>query len=222
MDSGYTKGVALIFEGDTEKIFYLSLLRYYCTKHPGFSISKKSDATTGEVFYVLENDESRVLIKTNVVGTVSQLANSSAWFSSKCHGSNKSLEWTVILCYDTDEYMESFSKFHEGDWKELRKSLQKNKAKHIIDMAANADIEDTMLLDSNSIFAFLNMPICKIPSASKGKWKMKKLFRMKGPGVAYHEGERARPLIDALDFNVIINQSPLPFADFEASFFSNQ
>lgn len=183
---------------------------------------KKSDATTGEIFYVLANVDSKVLIKTNVVGTVSQLTNSGAWFASKCHGSNKGLEWTVILCYDTDEYMSSFSKFHAGDWEELRKSLQKNKAKHIIDMAANADIEDTMLLDSNSIFAFLNMPVCKIPSGSKGKWKMKRLFRMKGPGVAYHEGERAQPLIDALDFNVIISQSPLPFLDFEASFFPTE
>ncbi len=222
MDSGYTKGIAFIFEGDTEKVFYLSLLRFYCTKHPEFRLTKESDPSSGEVFYTLESNDAKVLIKTNVVGTVSQLTNSGAWFSSRCRAVHKDLNWTVILCYDTDEYQSSFSKFYEGDWKELRRNLQKSKAKTIIDMAAAADIEDTMLLDRDSIFAFLNLPACTPLHGAKGKRKMKNLFRMKGPGVAYHEGERAQPLIDALDFNVIISKSPLPFSDLEESCFTKQ
>ena len=207
--------ISFIFEGDTEKIFYLTLLQHLCKKHPGFSLSKESSPSTGEVYYVLKSEKEQILIKTYVVGTVSQLTNSSAWFTSKCHASFKNLEWTVILCYDTDEYLSSFSKYQEGDWKELRKSLKKNRAKKIIDMAAKADIEDTMLLDIEGIFSFLEMPICAIPSASKGKWRMKKLFRLKGRGIAYHEGERARPLIESLNFDKIMIKSQLPFSELE-------
>lgn len=215
MDKEYSKGIAFIFEGDTEKVFYLALLQHLCRKHPGFFLSKNANPSTGEIYYVLESEKGKSLIKTFVVGTVSQLTNSGAWFASKCHISYKSLEWTVILCYDTDEYLSSFTKYQEGDWKELRKSLKKSKAKTIIDMAANADIEDAMLLDSDSIFSFLDMPICDIPTGSKGKRRMKKLFRLKGLGVAYHEGERARPLIEALNFDTIISKSPLPLSELE-------
>ncbi len=220
MSSGYDKGVAFVFEGDTEKVFYLSYLRFCCKKHPGFCMLKEVDSDSGEVFYVLENSNIKVLIKTNVVGTVSQLTNSGAWFASRCRGLYKSLNWTVVLCYDTDEYLSSISKFYEGDWKKLREKLIKNKARRIIDMASDADIEDTMLLDSNGIFAFLNMPPCPIPSGSKGKWKLKRLFRLKGLGIAYHEGEKAQPLIDALDFDVIANHSKLPFGEVEECCFT--
>ena len=126
----------------------------------------------------------------------------------------------MILCYDTDDYKEDFSKFHEGDWEILRKTLSKKKTTRILDMAANADIEDTMLLDSDSVFKFLEMEPCPIPSGSKGKRKMKKLFRLKGQGIAYHEGVRADPLIRALDFDVIIGKSRLPFDELEEICFS--
>ena len=215
MGDEFSKGVALIFEGDTEKVFYLALLQYFCSKHPGSSISKHTDQTTGEVFYSLDNGTDNILIKTNIVGTISQVTNSGAWFSSRCHSAYKNLEWTVVLCYDTDEYLSSYSKFQEGDWKDLRKSLKRSKAKTIIDMASNADIEDTMLLDINGVFSYLEMPVSSIPSGSKGKRKMKKLFRLKGPGVAYHEGERAKGLIDALDFRIIMSKSKIPFAELE-------
>ncbi|WP_279287592.1 hypothetical protein [Flintibacter hominis] len=40
---------------------------------------------------------------------------------------------------------------------------------------------------------------------------MKRLFRLLGPGLAYHEGMRAKELIDALDFDLIIKNAPLDF-----------
>lgn len=39
---------------------------------------------------------------------------------------------------------------------------------------------------------------------------MKKIFRAKGPGYAYHEGDRAEDLIKALDLDKIILESPVP------------
>ena len=220
MKNTYIKGVAFIFEGDTEKVFYTVWLEHMCKKH-GYTLTKQLDVDSGEIYFVLENESSKILVKMNVVGTISQLTNSGAWFTSKCYSKNKKLEWNVILCYDTDDYKEDFSKFQEGDWEELRKTLTKKSTTKILDMAANADIEDTMLLDTNSIFEFLEMEPRLIPSGSKGKMRMKKLFRSKGYGVAYHEGKRAETLIKALDFDVIMQKSTLPFAELEAICFLN-
>ena len=86
-------------------------------------------------------------------------------------------------------------------------------------MAAQADIEDIMLVDVDSIFKFLSMNPVTVPSGSKGKMKMKKLFRLKGPGVAYHEGTRAEPLIKSLNFEKIIKDSPVPLVEIEKECF---
>lgn len=218
MAEQFTKGVAFIMEGDTEKVFYLVLLEWLCKKHSNYTLRKDADPSTGERYYVLENGNNRVLVKMNPVGTISQITNSASWFESRCYGEHKSIPWAAVLCYDTDGYQEPITKFYEGDWKELRKRLKK-KAKEIIDMAAAADIEDTMLLDESSIFSYLGIEPVPIPSGSKGKRRMKKLFRLKGQGCAYHEGTRAAQLIQSLDFNVIISQSPLPFEDLEKTCF---
>ena len=78
----------------------------------------------------------------------------------------------------------------------------------IIDFAASADIEDIMLLDIEGICAFKNQPIVPVPSGRKGKAKMKKLFKSFGIGIAYHEGNRAEPMIKSLDFDKIIQSAP--------------
>lgn len=215
MDVSYTHGIAFILEGDTEKVFYLTLLKHFCGKHPGYFLKKIFSQTTGEISYNLEDPATNILIKLYVVGTISQITNSGTWFENRCYSEQKSINWTVILCYDTDDYLAPISKFQEGDWKNLRKALSKSRVAEIIDMASNADIEDTMLLDLDSIFAFLEISPCPIPSGSKGKWKMKRLFRQKGSGSAYHEGERAADLINALDFDKIIALSNLPLAAVE-------
>ena len=206
----FNKGIAFILEGDTEKVFYLSLLKHLCKKHDGILLQKQTDANSGEIFYTLGNAEHSILIKFNVVGTISQITNSGNWFERRCYGQHKGLLWTVFLCYDTDNYTHNISKFYEDDWKELRKSISKRKSCSIIDLAAQADIEDIMLVDADGIFNFLGMAPIAIPTGSKGKVKIKKIFRAKGPGYAYHEGDRAEDLIKALDLDKIILESPLP------------
>ena len=47
------------------------------------------------------------------------------------------------------------------------------------------------------------------------KVKMKKIFRSKGKEYAYHEGERARSLIEHLDMSKIISASRIPFEEIE-------
>lgn len=206
----FEKGIAFILEGDTEKVFYLSLLKHLCKKYNDISLQKQTDPNSGEILYVLGNSAHKVLIKFNIVGTISQITNSGSWFEKRCYGQHKNLKWTVFLCYDTDNYTPNISKFYEDDWKELRKSISKRKACSIIDLAAQADIEDIMLVDSDGVFSFLGIAPTAIPSGSKGKLKMKKIFRLKGPGCAYHEGVRAEPLINSLDFDKIISISPVP------------
>lgn len=126
----------------------------------------------------------------------------------------------MFLCYDTDNYTPNISKFYEDDWKELRKTISKHKSCSIIDLAAQADIEDIMLLDKDGIFNFLEMAPIPIPAGSKGKMKMKKLFRAKGRGCACHEGNRAEPLIKVLDLDKIISLSPVPLSQIEINYFT--
>lgn len=84
-------------------------------------------------------------------------------------------------------------------------------ADSITDLAAEADIEDVMLCDFLGVVSFLGLPPnVGIPRGGKGKAKMKKLFRMVALNNAYHEGNRARPLIKSLDMNVIKSSSPVP------------
>lgn len=172
------------------------------------------------MYYCLENAEYKVLVMFNVVGTISQITNSGNWFEKRCYGQFRNLGWTVFLCYDTDNYSQNISKFYEGDWKELRKTISKHKSCSIIDLAAHADIEDIMLLDLDSIFKFLEIDPVPLPSGSKGKMKMKKLFRSKGQGCAYHEGNRAEPLIKSLDLDKIIYLSPVSLSQIEVECFS--
>lgn len=210
MGDCFKKGIAFIFEGDTEKVFYQALLKHLCKKYDGVAFEKSADANSGEVYYTLGNDDNKMLVRFNVVGTISQITNSGNWFETRCYGQNKGLPWTVFLCYDTDNYTPNISKFYEDDWKELRKTIGKHKTCEIIDLAAQADIEDIMLLDLEGVFNFLDMEPIPAPTGNKGKAKMKKIFRAKGQGSAYHEGERAESLINALDLDKIIAASPVP------------
>lgn len=219
MGDCYRKGIAFILEGDTEKVFYLALLKHICQKYEGVFFEKCTDSNSGEVFYTLGNADQKILMMFNVVGTISQITNSGNWFEKRCYGQNKNLEWTVFLCYDTDNYAPNISKFYEGDWRELRKAIAKHKTCFIIDLAAQADIEDIMLLDVDNIFKFLEMKPIPVPAGSKGKSKMKKIFRAKGQGNAYHEGVRAEPLINALDLDKIIAVSPVPLHQIQVKCF---
>ena len=188
MTDSFSKGIAFIVEGDTEKEFYLSLLAFLCQKH------------------------SAILVKFNVVGTITQIPHSGKWFNTQCvdkYGNKHG--WVVFLCYDTDDYKNDISKFYKGDWATLRTLLKKATA--IIDIAAATDIEDIMLQDLAGICRYLG---CGIPSGihgRKGKVKIKNIFRDNGQ--TYHEGKRARKLIDTLNMQKIIDSEIVPLLTIE-------
>lgn len=197
---GYSFGISFIFEGATEKCFYISLLEYLAN-----SVGAKLNeiVENDEIYYVWTDSNKSVLIKYNTVGTITQITNSYSWFKSKC--ANEKLKWTVFLCYDTDDYQEDVSKFYEGDWKKLRDNI--NGEAEIIDLAANADIEDIFLVDCLGICNFLCIDKPQKIHGRKGKSRLKYLFRLAGK--TYHEGSRAKDLINELDMEYIIQNSPV-------------
>ncbi|MCD7736697.1 MAG: hypothetical protein LUI07_07025 [Lachnospiraceae bacterium] len=211
----FSTGIAFIFEGDTEKEFYMVLLEHLCCKHCAKMERIQISSGTEVAYRLTTEDNSNFFIKMNLVNTITQIPRAGQWFSTQCAEKYKSLDWHVFLCYDQDSYKEDISKFYEGDWVELRRYLKK--AKSVNDIAAAADIEDIMLQDITHICQYLN---CSVPASlkgRKGKVKMKNLFRENG--MVYHEGKRARPVIEALDMEFLLNESIAPLGSIESLIF---
>lgn len=211
----YVNGYAFILEGDTEKEFYLSFLFYLCKKY-NVELKRVVNKDDPDIIYEFKTEKGMSLIKFNTVNTVTQMPRAGKWFNMQCAGKyNSSCVWNVFLCYDTDDYKADITKFHEGDWQNLRSSLKK--AEKVIDVAAAADIEDVILGDLKGICDFLG---CEIPTelrGLKGKSKLKKLYRENG--YSYHEGKRARPMIDSLNMEVLISNNTVPLSDIETLIF---
>lgn len=205
MSMGYTKGIAFIMEGSTEKVFYRSFMQWLAERNGGY-FEKIDFPDTGEIIFEWTYREEKTIIKFNVVGTVTQIVNSGKWFSNTCAKKYK-IPWNVYLCYDTDGSEQDISKFFQDDWKLLRDDLKKAKAREIVDLAAQADIEDIMLVDLLGVCKFLNTtPPAKL-TGRKGKAKMKALYR--SCGRTYHEGERSADMVEKLDFEKIMNEGPI-------------
>ena len=140
------------------------------------------DEKSQENKYTICAENRSILVLINNVGSVSQMTNS------------------------------DITKFHEGDWLRLRQSIESD-AESIADLAAQADIEDVMLCDFQGVLAFLGLDNnTPMPKGRKGKVKIKQPFRRSDPACAYHEGERARALIQTLDIDLIENTAPVPLS----------
>lgn len=214
MTETYSAGFAFIVEGDTEKEFYLSLLNFLCKKYNA-QIERIINGTTPDVIYVITFSDKQLLVKFHTVNTITQLPRAGKWFNSQCLSKYpKKLHWHVFLCYDTDKYTDDISKFHEGDWENLERDLKRATVLHI---AAAADIEDVMLLDIKGICDFISCDVPETLSGRKGKVKLRNLYR--DHQTAYHAGNRARPLIDSLDMQLIIDTASIPLKEIEKLMF---
>lgn len=212
MNNEFIRGIAFIVEGATEKVFYRNFLQWLADNNENCSFNKIDNPDIGEIAFEWLSGEASILIKFNVVGTVTQVVHSGKWFTNTCAKKYK-IPWQVFLCYDTDSPDKDISKFYEGDWKLLRDELKKSKAKEIIDLAASADIEDVMLVDIESICKYLGITAPKELKGRKGKAKMKALYR--SCGNTYHEGDKAENMIKNLDFQKIINDGPIDLKKLE-------
>jgi len=206
-------GVAFVFEGETEQIFYESLLVFLNGKHQSYILSEELDEKVNEHLYYSKSEGHNVLIRMKTVSAITQIHNVSQWFKSSCQKQNNmNLKWTIFLCYDTDSYKEDVSKFYKGDWKRLRKKLQ-GKNIEIIDFAASSMIEDLFLLDPNGICNYLAIENQKIPKIGNGKTTLKNFFRQANK--IYHEGEKSSDFIYSLDKEKIIANTSLSLATIE-------
>lgn len=203
----YEKGLAFVVEGKTESVFYEEYLTACCLRH-GLRITRNDK--TQENSFIIEKSDGIVMVMINNVSTVTQMTNSATWLQRACFDTFDSMPWHVFLCYDTDNYDCDITKFYEDDWLRLRETIQQ-RAASVTDLAIRADIEDVMLCDYPNILSFLGLDATtEMPSGRKGKTKMKKLFRMVAVNNAYHEGEKARRLIQALDMSIIKAKAPIP------------
>lgn len=202
----YTKGIAFIMEGSTEKVFYRSFMTWLANRQ-GCKFEKIDALDTGEVLFEWINGDETILIKINVVGAVTQLVHSGKWFSNTC-AKRYRIPWNVYLCYDTDSHDYDISKFYRDDWKLLREELKKSKAKKIVDLAARADIEDVMLIDLLGICQYLGIAPPEKLTGRKGKAKMKALYR--SCGKTYHEGEKSADMVGKINYEKIIRDGPIP------------
>lgn len=207
MEAGCSRGLAFIVEGDTEKVFYHEYLADLCAR---FGYTLKKDEASQEDLYVINMGNDNALVMFWSSNSVSNIANGSIWFKRACVEAYSETQWTVFLCYDTDEYNAPITKFHEGDWADLRRNAAED-ATDIVDMAAEADIEDIILCDLESVLEFLDLPKdTQVPLGGKGKAKLKKLHRMVASNRTYHFGSRARPLIRSLDMARLRSYAPVP------------
>lgn len=212
----FDKGIAFICEGDTEKEFYLSMLTFLCNKYNAI-MEKQEPQDVEDVIYQIQVGDTCLLVKFYCANTVSGIPKAGKWFEAEClkkYGARK--EWEIFLCYDTDSHNNTVSQFQEGDWQDLREKL--SKAKKITDLAAAADIEDIMLVDLQSICDYLKIAIVSYNDLKgrKGYAKMKYLYR--GCGKSYHKGKRARPMIDYLNKQKIIDSGVIPLCEIESLF----
>ena len=202
-------GIAFVFEGETEQVFYEALLYYFNGENQLYTLSNSIDESVNERVYHAKLEKYTTVIRMKTVGTVTQMHNVAAWFNNSCKKQYKeNLKWTVFLCYDTDSYKKDITKFYEGDWQRLRKKLR-GKNIEIIDFAAISMIEDLFLLDSEGICNFLGLKNQQIPRIGNGKTTLKKFFR--DAGKIYHEGEKSSDFILSLNFSKIIADSTLDF-----------
>ena len=210
MAGEYTAGCAFIVEGETEKEFYLSFLSFLTRKHSAQISRYVVRDDVPDVIYRIAYKDDIILVKFHSVNAITQIPRSGAWFNAQCLDKYK-IPWNVFLCYDTDKYLEDISKFYKDDWKLLRQDLKKAS---VLDVAAAADIEDVMLTDLVGVCHFIGCEVPSMPIAGrKGKVKLKNLFR--DHNQYYHEGKRARPLIEALNMQLIMDNSGLPLKEMD-------
>ncbi len=112
----YSSGVAFIFEGDTEQTFYEILISQFSGKHPEYSYTERFDEEVNDVISESTDASHSVLIRMNVVRTITQIPHSANWFNNTCKKKHPGSKWTVFLCYDTDSPNTDITKFYEGDW----------------------------------------------------------------------------------------------------------
>jgi len=206
----YIKGMAFVVEGSTERVFYHEYLKWCCSQTAGASMEQLPNKD-----FVIVTDQGAVLLKFNVMGSVGSVPNAINWIRSIC-SKEAPHPWTVVLCYDTDG--NAAQNLDTRAWLRFRQDLG-SLGLPVIDLAADADIEDMMLVDIDGMRSYLGLEPGVELKGRKGKAKLNSLFKTIDVTQPYHEGERSRDLIRNLDFQVIETCAPLPIDEIRKAVF---
>ena len=71
----YTRGIAFVLEGATEKVFYRAFLKWFAEQN-NCSFVKGDNLDNGDIYFEWDNGAETILIKFNIVGTVTQVSHS--------------------------------------------------------------------------------------------------------------------------------------------------
>ncbi len=175
--------VIIFVEGETEKVFYEHLIRYY-----------KENSTTALLSVQVHNIKGFGNFKNKMI---SKLKNNIIPNLAKQQDRIKS----VCCCYDTDVF--DYAAIPPINWKEIKKEVQNLKIGEFVEVKANKMLEDWFLSDIEGLCKFLKLR--KIPSLSgkDGNTKMKNLFKMDNK--IYKKGTYCYKFIDNLDIPQIRN-----------------
>lgn len=114
-------GIVIFVEGDTEVEFYKCLIGYLSQKYPVINDYK--------VYY------------RNVHGIGNFKGKSVRLFKNQIHRKDPDMNYSAILCYDTDVFEEYTSK-PPLSWPEVESELKKAGVKEVFHLKAKKSIED--------------------------------------------------------------------------------
>lgn len=177
-----SKGIVIFIEGATEEEFYTKVIRHLHSFAPRqrFKVDK--------------------LIIRNLKGIGNYKIRAIRVFKNEIIGRNPGMNFTVVLCYDTDAF--ELSANPPVVWSTVEQELKAIGAKKIIHIKARRSIEDWFLLDSKGVLRFLRLPeTLSIPKTS-GAEIIKTLF--KRAGKVYVKGAHIRGFVDTLDVKAIM------------------
>ncbi|HBW37263.1 hypothetical protein [Desulfosporosinus sp. BICA1-9] len=177
-----SRGIVIFIEGDTEVEFYTKLIDQLHTFAPGqrFKVDK--------------------LIIRNLKGIGNYKNRAKRIFENEVISRNPGVNFTVVLCYDTDVF--DLSAKPPVVWSEVEQQLKASGANKIIHVKAKRTIENWFLYDAKGILRYLRLPEdSKIP-INGGADVIKTLY--KKAGKVYIKGSATKGFVDALDIKAIM------------------
>ncbi|SDG46888.1 hypothetical protein [Desulfosporosinus hippei] len=177
-----SKVIVIFIEGETEIDFYNRLIRQLHSFAPE------------QRFRVDE------LIIRNLKGIGNYKNRAKRVLKEIMSSRNAGINYTVVLCYDTDVF--DFSANPPVVWSEVEQQLKASGANKIIHVKAKRSIEDWFLYDVKGVLRYLRLPeTSKIPKTG-GADTIKALF--KKAGKVYIKGSATKGFVETLDIKVIM------------------
>lgn len=179
------KHVVIFVEGDTDKVFFGRLLRYY-----------KDNSKTPICSYEICNMKGVSRFATKLIF---KLKNE---LIPKAKDKNLTIS-TVCCSYDTDVFEQNDNP--AVDWKSLRNNIHKIGISNFYALEVQSSIEDWLLDDIESLYGYLKLR--QVPSVLHGKTgyeKIENLFNRANK--KYSKGCQIERFVDMLNFSIIRNK----------------